>query len=386
MLPTRHQSCYQKLEPCLQCWLPSSVHRSVPVSSGRSSSAAVGTPSLSRPADSAAWKCIVSRLLSRMSLGLKTIVCHMTLFIPSRATPFAHASKIQTEQKKNLTPRSLAGGPSAAHWGDTWCWAPHPRGHQGQQGAGSQAWGSVDVGSLAPPAGPGWELQVCLDRWILLGRFRPPRRRTEAGSWALGHTEGRKRMDGGPEKEADHDVDGSLPGRRTVMASWTACRSRLSSANIQWGFTCCCLKTFFTCVTHIVTVKKIPEPERSTRGMEKCSKPTASWKLNNTICRLFGDTAAACSLARSSSRLEVSCFLSGERMFSRRQVMSSVMWSNVSADPSTCWQRGTEITVGTSCCWHVDDSRWMFALAFFLRGWAGLYLRNVRMEVDLPPG
>lgn len=41
--------------------------------------------------------------------------------------------------------------------------------------------------------------------------------------------------------------DEALPGKSTVRASWTACLSRLSRANIQWGFTCCCFNTFFTC-------------------------------------------------------------------------------------------------------------------------------------------
>lgn len=38
----------------------------------------------------------------------------------------------------------------------------------------------------------------------------------------------------------------TLPGSNTVMASCTACLSRLSRANIQWGFTFCCFNTFFT--------------------------------------------------------------------------------------------------------------------------------------------
>lgn len=96
MLPTRHQTCFQKPEPCLQCWLPSSVHRSVPVSSGRSSSAAAGTPSLSRPADSAAWKRNVRRLLSG-----KRLICHTTLFLFFRVNPLAHASKILHEKSKS---------------------------------------------------------------------------------------------------------------------------------------------------------------------------------------------------------------------------------------------------------------------------------------------
>lgn len=38
----------------------------------------------------------------------------------------------------------------------------------------------------------------------------------------------------------------NIPGRSTVMASCTACLSRLSRANIQCGLTCCCRSTFFT--------------------------------------------------------------------------------------------------------------------------------------------
>lgn len=43
------------------------------------------------------------------------------------------------------------------------------------------------------------------------------------------------------------EVRTHVPGSRTLMESCTACLSRLSRANIQWGLTCCCFNTFFTC-------------------------------------------------------------------------------------------------------------------------------------------
>lgn len=66
---------------------------------------------------------------------------------------------------------------------------------------------------------------------------------------------------------------------------------------------------------------------------------TASWKLNSTPWRLLAGIAACCSLARSSSRRLVSRALSGERMFSRKQQISSLMWSPLRDDPSPYWQK-----------------------------------------------
>lgn len=82
---------------------------------------------------------------------------------------------------------------------------------------------------------------------------------------------------------------------------------------------------------------------------------TASWKLNSTTCRLLGETASFRSLARSSRRLLVNCFLSGERMLSRKQVMSSVIWSAVSDDPSPCFWEGKSYDTVLLLFWLAED-------------------------------
>lgn len=147
----------------------------------------------------------------------------------------------------------------------------------------------------------------------------------------------------------------AVPGKRTVMASCTACLSRLSKANIQWGFTCFCFNTFFTCSGQKTqmggnTWVKVPLTQivpSATRNAFCCEPewPTASWKLKSTTCRLFRGTLAETSFFWSAKRLLVSCLLSGERMLFRMQLISSVILSAVRHDPSPIYKEKKNIYV-----------------------------------------
>lgn len=188
--------------------------------------------------------------------------------------------KQRTKQSETITLWFLVVVLLVFRWGGSWGWGRGLQGGWGWVQTGSRLWAFCPACLLTPPAGRRvgdlWECQECRGRRPAPQGCCPlSQTRTAAAVWALRGREGSGRMDGRKKRwmnewqesqkllkskkknvctlyrdltqTSEPGSDEALPGKSTVRASWTACLSRLSRANIQWGFTCCCFNTFFTC-------------------------------------------------------------------------------------------------------------------------------------------
>lgn len=126
--------------------------------------------------------------------------------------------------------------------------------------------------------------------------------------------------------------DEVVPGRSTVMASCTACLSRLSRANIQWGFTRCCFNTLFTYIQNSLFNVII----------------TRSWHLNNHLENLCVDSKWNLLHLESWTALPAGCSLA---------LRQQAEWLG---GPAAHWSAASYL--GSGCC--LASNRWAW--------WCGL--------------
>lgn len=141
------------------------------------------------------------------------------------------------------------------------------------------------------------------------------------------------------------------------MASWTACLSRLSRANIQWGFTCCCLKTFFT---------YIPNRERSDLKI-----PPHIWEAAGN----YVDSEVAYSILEAEQHhLQAVSWYAGRDQFAPQFQEATcqlppVRWADVVSQAGyelsdvVCSQRWSFVVLlkgqtTNSCCSNTQVTRW----------------------------